>query len=357
MTQGRHVAVVAPHATRSGSTRVLLELVGRAVRDHGWSVEVELLTGGGLAEPLLALGATAAAVPSPQCDLVLVNGALGAGTPFVAAARAVGLPIVVYLHESLAVLVTLDERARGAILGADVVICVSEAMRDDAISFGVAAGRVAVVPPIIVDAEPPTDRSIARARAQMAAAPGDQLVVGCGEARWGKGPDLFVEVVGAIDRADLRFAWIGRRSRALARQVDHDAAAIGATSSIAWLGEVADVRAHLAAADALLVTSRDDPQPLVPLEAAQLGVPTVAFAVGGLRDLAAAGAALVVDYPDVTGLAGALQRCLRDPMVGAELVAGARRRIVARQAPEVVVPAFLAAMEAAADGGQLEASW
>ena len=49
-----------------------------------------------------------------------------------------------------------------------------------------------------------------------------------------------------------------------------------------------------AAAQVLVMTSREDPQPLVPLEAAASGTATAGFAIGGIADLAEAGAAMAV---------------------------------------------------------------
>jgi glycosyltransferase involved in cell wall biosynthesis len=109
--------------------------------------------------------------------------------------------------------------------------------------------------------------------------------------------------------------------------LDNDVAAAGLGSRVRWAGEVAEARTFLAAADLVFMPSREDPQPLVPLEAAVVGTPSVGFAVGGLDRLAHNGAMVVVPYPDTVALAAAVDDLLADP---------ARRDQVAQVAADLV---------------------
>ena len=144
----------------------------------------------------------------------------------------------------------------------------------------------------------------------------------------------------------LRFGWVGRRLRPFARQLDWDVTGIALGARFAFVGDVADAAPYLAAADGLLVTSRYDPQPLVPIEAALVATPTVGFATAGAGDLAADGAALAVPYPDCARLAHAVRRVLADPSLSAALVAAAVRRWEGSQAEDRVIPAFVAEVRA-----------
>ncbi|MCU1497342.1 MAG: glycosyl transferase group 1, partial [Acidimicrobiales bacterium] len=349
---GGRLLVIAPHATRSGSTTVLLHLLRGSAAAGGPPLAVELLSGGPMAGDLARFGAPLASGEEPRA--VLANSALAAG-----ALHRFGpdVPVATYLHESGEVLATLPPDARSGILRSSLVLCVSPNVLDGAVAMGVDPARTVLLPPVVADRARPPEAEVDEARRRAGAGAGDRLVLGCGEARWAKGADLFVDVARLLPATDVRFAWVGRRIRAFGRQLDHDVAAAGLEDRVRWVDEVPDVSPFLAGADVLLVASRDDAQPLVPLEAGLLGTPTVGFAVGGLRDLADAGAALVAPYPDSAAVAALIGRLLAEPETAAAAAAAARRRVQERQAAPVVVPGFVAAMEALLGGGPLGPDW
>jgi glycosyltransferase involved in cell wall biosynthesis len=70
--------------------------------------------------------------------------------------------------------------------------------------------------------------------------------------------------------------------------------------------------AYLAAADALLVASASEGQPMVVVEALSVGVPVVSTDVGNVRDVLPAGAGRLVETNDVSKLADALAEVLFD---------------------------------------------
>jgi len=325
--------VVAHEASRTGAPQVLLDLLGGL--EERWAVPmvVRLEAGGPLAGELLALtrGAVATA-PS----VVLVNSALAAG-----ADRPAGVPAALYVHEDRQTLDLLPLPDRAAMAAYDRVLCVSSAVARDVVGAGIDRGRVSVMPPLVAPQVQPDDRARLAARRAMGAAPGEAVVLGCGEGGWRKGADLFVAMAHRLASSPgLRFAWVGSRPLPFADVLDHDVASLGLGDRFTWLGEVARPAPYLAAADVVVVTSRSDPQPLVPIEAALLGTPSVGFAVGGMIDMERSGAALAVPFPDVVALAGAVERVVSSGEVRAALVLRALRRWRVRQSPQVVLPRF-----------------
>jgi glycosyltransferase involved in cell wall biosynthesis len=82
--------------------------------------------------------------------------------------------------------------------------------------------------------------------------------------------------------------------------------------SCKWVTATADVQDYYCAMDAFALTSREDPFPLVMLEAGALGLPVVCFAnSGGGPEFAGSGAGLIAPYLDVEALVGHLA-VLRD---------------------------------------------
>ncbi|MFN8016922.1 MAG: glycosyltransferase family 4 protein [Acidimicrobiales bacterium] len=322
--------VVAPHATRSGSTRVLLDLLCSDQRPEGLDVALELASGGAMEDELRTVARAPEA--GEGAPVVLANSAVAAGALLEVAP---GTATVAYVHETHRVLVGLRPASIDGLRSADLVLCVSEGVADGAAALGVDPGRIEVLPPVFRPAPPADAEAVAAIRAELA--PDGPLVVACGEARWVKGADLFLELAAALrHEPPVAMVWIGRRQRGFVRLLDVVRRTLGPDGEVTWYGEVDDVAPYLAAADALVVPSREEAQPLVPLEAAAQGTPTACFEVGGLAELVADGAAVGAPYPDVYALAGALAPLLDGSGAGVALVEAARGRAAARQAPEVV---------------------
>jgi glycosyltransferase involved in cell wall biosynthesis len=210
-----------------------------------------------------------------------------------------------------------------------------------------------VVLPPIVTATAPDPSDVAAVRAGLHLGDDEMLVVGCGEVHPRKGPDHFVELAARLSptRA-VRFAWIGRRIRPHSTRLDHDVAMLGLEASITWTGDLPSAGPWLGAADVVVVPSRSDPLPLVPLEAALAGTATVAFRSDGLADLADAEVVTGVPYPDGRALAAAVDRLLDDPTARADRVRTAQAWISSHQAPEVAVPRFVSLLRELTERGR-----
>lgn len=120
-----------------------------------------------------------------------------------------------------------------------------------------------------------------------------------------------------------------------------------------WLPE-SDTRRMMAAAGLLVVPSLwPEPFGLVGLEAGRLGLPAVAFAVGGIADWLADGINGVLagaDPPNAASLAAAIVDAVADPAALARLARGARER-AARHDLATHLDALMPVLrEAAADG-------
>lgn len=338
--QERPLLVVCHEATLTGASLVAAELLEAARPQLPGPITVRLLSGGPLSGRLTALGNTADDGRPPSA--VFVNSALAADV----INSFPDVPILVYVHEEANALAGLPPAATIALTSgmATRILCVSERSRRALMDLGVRSTPIDVLRPVVALQEQPAGAALLRARELVGASEDTRLVVGCGEASWRKGADLFVEVARRLaDRSDVRFAWIGRRPRGFNRLLDYDAVRLDETGVVRWVGEVADTRPYLAASDVLLVSSREDPQPLVPLEAALLGIPTIAFDVSGLQELGRIGASAIVPYPDTSAMARTLIDLLDDGARRADLVNRARRR-ASTQLPDAVVPVFVRAI-------------
>ena len=144
---------------------------------------------------------------------------------------------------------------------------------------------------------------------------GPKLVMGCGTMSRRKGADLFCEVAARVlERFDeeVEFRWLGAAGDVDMEQVLQ---CCGIPGQVKLAGEVADPLPHFATAHLLILPSRDDPFPLVALEAASCGIPVVCFdaLADGVGTWISKGAGEVVPAFDIGAMADAAIRFLADP--------------------------------------------
>ncbi|MGB7947215.1 MAG: glycosyltransferase [Candidatus Binatia bacterium] len=135
------------------------------------------------------------------------------------------------------------------------------------------------------------------------------IVFGCGTTDWRKGPDLFIDVADQAKRLGLKngyFFWLGGSPEEL-KDLAAKVRKLGLEGCVFFLGEVPDARSYFAAGDVFLLTSREDPFPLVCLEAADCGLPVVCFnKAGGMPDFVQDDAGYVLPSGDTKAMAESL---------------------------------------------------
>lgn len=201
--------------------------------------------------------------------------------------------------------------------------------------WGVPADRVTTVDSFIDEARrgPPT---------------GPHQVVAMGSLVPRKGAESFVTLVAELHRRDpgLRAAWVGGDlGTPYAALVRADIEAAGLTGVVELTGSVDDVGPWWPAAGVLVHPAREDPAPLVVVEAAQRGVPVVAWSGGGAGDLLlrAGCEQLTADPGDLLALARTTRQLLDDPALRASAGA-ALRQAAAGRTTEVQAPRLLDAV-------------
>ena len=265
----------------------------------------------------------------PEPDAVLVQGA--GAWPVAEALRALDAPrLVVHLHElDVALSRSVPTSALPAMASAHQVLAVAQPVAALAQSFGVPASRITIVPGTV-------DPAAASPR-------GRTDVVSVGEAGWRKGTDRAIAAAHVLRRTDpqLRWHWIGRGPEpgwAFAAET-------GAAGPVAFDPAAPDPWSVVDGPAALVVPSREDPLPLVALEAGARGIPVVACAgSGGLDDLLADGRGWLVDPTDPRDLAAVVAE-VAATRPGAEPEA-LRAHVRAHHALDVVGPRWVAALTA-----------
>jgi glycosyltransferase involved in cell wall biosynthesis len=161
-----------------------------------------------------------------------------------------------------------------------------------------------------------------------------KLVCACGSVEPRKGPDLFLQVADKFAKMryvpPAHFVWIGgnreqveamrQRVRELSRQ-----------DVVHFIGRRADVSSYYHASDVFLLTSREDPFPLVMMEAALRGNPIVCFDnSGGAPEFVQDDAGFVVRAFDVDEMAERLALLLSSDQLRRRMGEAARQRVLRR---------------------------
>jgi len=147
-----------------------------------------------------------------------------------------------------------------------------------------------------------------------------KIVLGCGTVDMRKGVDLFLQVAKRIinndetKKSNVVFLWIGDiYDKKFERWLTHDAMIYGVTDNFILANLRENTSQYFAAADVFALTSREDPFPMVNMEALSFGLPVVAFdKSGGAAEMLGDGRGTVVPYADTDSMALSICKVLEE---------------------------------------------
>lgn len=351
--------ILAVHhdAGRNGACLLFLAVLEELVRSHDAEVVSVFPVDGPMVEQARALGPAFVVRPAgrrrhrlPRAlrpgafDVAFANST--ASSPLVAQVVPVGdLPLVVYAHESRFLLEhQVGVAGAGPVLGrAARILAAAPSVRDALVDLFAPSAEIVVVPGFVPPRERPVEADGGTGTWRAGGGPGGPSgpVVGAiGTLAWYKGTDLFPIVARRVRDlcagtpgapTDVEFVWVGSPHTGADRaHADHDTMRGGLGEYVRFPGSLADPTEFLRSLAVLLLPSREDSWPLVMLEAAAVGVPTVCFEeTGGAADFVADGAGTAVPYLDLEAMARAVVHYLTDPDARARAGARARDRAAA----------------------------
>lgn len=321
----RHVADVS--GTLDGEAGLRIEVAGPAdlpiripATMHDLSIPEGALKG-----HLPAIKRLRSIIRELGCDVVHAHG-LRAGIDAAAAARGLGMPVVLTVHNLVRAEIAgrakapLYKRAEDlAVVLADHVLCVSEQIaRHLRSSVGRSAGKIEVLYLGLEDPGP-VSRPADQVRLEAGISSSDErLCVSVSRLAPQKALHVLLEAIALLPRT--RLAILGEGP--LGAELRARAGALGIGDRVQFLGFRADASDFIAAADVFCLSSIWEGVPLAAQEAILLGTPVVATDVGGMPELIEDRRSGRLCSPnDVGGLRDALDEVLTDP-AAAERYAG-----------------------------------
>ncbi len=173
----------------------------------------------------------------------------------------------------------------------------------------------------------------------------DAFVVG-GSGRFDlrKGADIFMHVLKQIAKRDaskkIYFMWVGAEHNGdMYNWLNDDAEKAGLSDRLIIIPPVDDPRKFFFSMDVFLMTSREDPFPLVCLESAAMGKPVICFERGGgMPEFVENDAGFVIPYFDVEAMADAILKLSTDQQLLLQLGESAALKVRNRHNVNKVAP-------------------
>jgi glycosyltransferase involved in cell wall biosynthesis len=331
----KKILFISYNAQRSGAAILLLNLT-QAIKDvSGYEIDLLFRHGGELLDDFKAVGnvtcihtdnpgivdkvinkltdKTAIAIKkilSKNYDAVIINTVLNADIlPAVKSNHR--KKIVSYIHELKVAMESLTNAQSLASLVnlTDAFIVPSAAVRSMFVNeYNIDTTKIHVLPSYI----PSTAIVI-----NSADTPKQFMIGACGTIEMRKGADLFIQLAELFNKkypgADVQFAWLGGNPRSLEFKLLSDDIKKLSLHNVKLMPATDDVTIFYYSLDVLVLTSREDPYPLVMLEAADAGVPTICFDKAGGASEFVNGNGKIVNYLDLEQMASAIHEYYMHP--------------------------------------------
>jgi len=176
---------------------------------------------------------------------------------------------------------------------------------------------------------------------------GVTVVVGSGHESWRKGKDLFVELCHEVNRrvtdSTVYFLWVGGWESSHHRtKIEQMVSTLGLEDKILFTGQVDNPFDYFAASDIFALVSREDPYPLVCLEAAAVGKPILCFAgCGGMPEFVEWDAGIIVPHLDIEAMTSAVVGLIENPDQCRRLGMAAKTKVATQHDVTVSAPKLL----------------
>ena len=131
---------------------------------------------------------------------------------------------------------------------------------------------------------------------------------GSGTVHWRKGCDMFIQVARYIKTnypdKKVCFTWVGKLFKYEQFMIEEDLRKLNLNEVVTFVGEVDNPATIYNTFDVFLMTSREDPFPLVCIEVGMLGKPIISFEKAtGTNEIITKGGGFIVPYLDIEAMA------------------------------------------------------
>lgn len=273
-------------------------------------------------------------------DLIYVNSV--ASLPIAQKMPLPDAPVLLHVHE-LDLLLEWYERAEPRLLREwpDRYIAVAEVVRDVLVQrHQIPQEKITCIPAFFNDREVQAFSS--RAMESAAGTAGVFTVGGAGRIQWRKGFELWLQTAAYLKARmgteRIRFVWVGGENDMHEREMRLTARKLGVEDIVTIIPMTPEPLPHYQEFDAFLMTSWEDPFPIVVLENMALGRPIVCVRGGGGSSEQVGETGIVIEGFSAVEIGNALQELAANPDRRRQLGEAARERALTCFTASSVVP-------------------
>jgi glycosyltransferase involved in cell wall biosynthesis len=370
------ILFVSHEATRTGAPILLLRLLRWLRLNTPWHMELLLRQGGELADEFstvvptntlpawgpewnvnvlaarLARRRLVARLLSQPWSLVYSNTIVNGDVLQMLAGPQ---PVISHVHELATTIRAYgDENFQQVCRHTTRFIACANVVKQDLTSCGIRPDRVDVVHEFVeAPAHDAADRADARRKVlRELGIPEHAFVVGAaGFVTWRKAPDVFIALAHAVSKrcpeAEVHFVWVGALSGPISgAEVHHDVRGLGLEGRVHFIGSRPNALQYFPAFDVFAMVSREDPFPLVCLEAASVATPIVCFDyAGGMKEFVEDDCGFVLPYQDLDAMASAVLKLRELPALRQAQGLRAAEKVRFKYDIDVVAPKIVAIVE------------
>lgn len=361
----KNILFVGHDANRAGAQILLLRFLTMLKADECFSFTVLLKDGGELEEDYRALAPTflwqgasqqnsvlkrivrrltgkvdshkntQAILKDSHFDLIVVNTFTnGELFPFL---KKFDCPILTYVHElEMGIqMYTHPLEFQEVLKGSAGFIACAESIRQNLLgSYGILDEKIHVLPSLLPDSALSYEENVEKTKLLKVkyGIPSDALLVGgMGTVDLRKGVDIFLRIANQVKQERISFLWVGGKKEEVDFQLfEIDRQKLG-LHQLTFQDSVSNPLDYMAMFDIFCISSREDPYPLVVLEAALLAKPILCFdEAGGAKDFVEEDAGVIVPYLDVKQMAAEIRQFQDNPVRIKQMGEQARKKVLER---------------------------
>ncbi|MDW5290751.1 glycosyltransferase [Formosa sp. PL04] len=212
-------------------------------------------------------------------------------------------PVISYIHE---LEYSINEYknlgvVEGTLTKSDFFICGSHMVKNNLIdNHNINPSKTAVVNSFAELKGNSKNKKIAEEIRKSLSIPADSMVVGMmGKLNWRKGADIFANTASRLDSKNVWFLWIGASNQKLMELITYDLDRANKNINIIFLPPSPNFAKYFNIIDLFFLSSREDPYPMVSMEATSYGIPLICFEnAGGTQEFIDSKTGELVPYGD-----------------------------------------------------------
>ena len=226
--------------------------------------------------------------------------------------KTASVPVVSYIHE-LEYSINSYMKAgvvQGTLLHSDFFICGSHMVKNNLINnHKIEPVKTSVVNSFADLKGNDKNLKISENIKKELSIPTDALVVGMmGKLNWRKGADFFAKTACRLASKNIVFLWVGASNQSLIDMLNYDLEKSDNDIKLKLLPPTPEFYKYFNVMDLFFLSSREDPYPMVFIEAASYGIPILCFEnAGGAQEFVDDKVGEVIPYGDIEAAANRIQ--------------------------------------------------